>query len=129
MITKYSQQGDILIKRISALPEGAKLVPSKYGSALVLQHGETTNHKHQFAPINGKPQRVELYVDPAFAGQEASITPDEGKFIIVSAADGQEYALLTHEEHKPVIVEPGIYQISIVREFDYDKMEARRVVD
>jgi hypothetical protein len=129
MITEYFQQGDVILKRIDKLPEGAQPLQSKSKDAVVLQLGEVTGHKHQFAPINGKPQRVELYVDPAFAGQDMSITPDEGKFIIVSAADGQEYALLTHEEHKPVIVEPGIYQIDIVREFEYSTMEMKRVVD
>lgn len=111
----YLQQGDVLLKKIESLPSEAKPLPGK-----VLQLGEVTGHKHQFA----KTDNVEIYVDAKFAGAENSITPDEGKFIVVG-----EYAYLTHEEHKPVGVEPGVYQVDIVREFDYDAMEAKRVVD
>lgn len=116
----YYQQGDVLLKKINKLPAGCKKLDGK-----VLQLGEVTGHKHQFARIQDE---VEIYVSPEFAGQENSITPDEGKFIIVG--EGEDcYALLTHEEHKPIKVEPGVYQVDIVREFDYDKMEAARVVD
>lgn len=111
----YYQQGDVLLKKIEKMPDGAKKIGGK-----VLQIGEVTGHKHQF-PTNSD---VEIYVDAKFAGQENSITPDEGKFIIV----GNTVQLL-HEEHKPVEVEPGVYQVDIVREFDYEEMEARRVVD
>lgn len=114
-IGQYAQQGDILLKRISKLPKGAKKIPGK-----VLQLGEVTGHKHQF---DGN-AAVEIWVDPQFAGKETSITPDEGKFVIVG-----DTAYLKHEEHKPVEVPPGVYQVDIVREFDYDAMEARRVVD
>jgi len=112
---KYYQQGDVLLKKIEQLPEGAKKLDT-----LVLQLGEVTGHKHQF-PRNSA---VEVFVDPAFAGFEQSITPDEGKFIVVG-----DYVELLHEEHAPIKIDPGVYQIDIVREFDYDAMEARRVVD
>ena len=75
----YYQQGDVLLKKVSELPAGAKKLEGK-----VLQLGEVTGHKHQFAPIKGEEQKVDIYVSPEFAGQEMSITPDEGKFIIVN---------------------------------------------
>ena len=111
------QQGDVMLKRIGSLPEGCTSIPGK-----ILQLGEVTGHKHQFA----EDAPVEIYVAPEFAGAENSITPDEGKFVVVSEG---EVVMLTHEEHKPVVVEPGVYQVDIVREFDYDTMEESRVVD
>ena len=114
-MTKYYQQGDVLIKQISKLPDDAKPLPTK-----VLQLGEATGHKHQF---DGN-AAVSVYVDPAFAGQDMSITPDEGKFLVVEAP-----AELYHEEHNPITIPPGVYQIDIVRTFDYETMEMSRVVD
>lgn len=116
--THYYQQGDVLLKRIDQLPEGA----TKMLNTKVLQLGEVTGHKHQFATE----AKVDIYVDAQFAGQEMSITPDEGKFIVVF---GDEPMALRHEEHRTIMVPPGTYQVDIVREFDYEAMEARRVVD
>ena len=115
MFYYYYQQGDVLLKKVAELPKGCKKLNTK-----VLQLGEVTGHKHQFSSTD----EVAVYISPEFAGVEDSITPDVGKFIIVGNT-----AMLRHEEHKPVIVEPGVYQVDIVREFNYDKMEAARVVD
>lgn len=112
---KYYQQGDVLLKRIDKLPEGLKKVDSK-----VLQEGETTGHMHQFAAD----AKVKMFIDPKATVQLNRITPDEGKFIVVG-----EMAYLRHEEHNPIGVDPGIYQIDIVREYDYEKDEMTRVVD
>lgn len=112
---KYYQQGDVILKKIDKLPEGCSPLKGK-----VLQLGEVTGHKHQFSETDA----VKLFVDPEFAGQEASITPDEGKFLVVD-----NVAYLRHEEHNTITVDPGIYQVDIVREFDYDQMEMTRVVD
>src|SRR5690606_10531687 len=101
------QQGDVILKPVKKLPKGLTKLESK-----VLQLGEVTGHKHQFKPTD----QVELYIDPDNVSSETRITPDEGKFIIVG-----NVAYLRHEEHKPVRVEPGIYQVDIVREFDYEK--------
>jgi hypothetical protein len=112
----YYQQGDVLLKRINQLPDGCQKLETK-----VLQLGEVTGHKHQFP----KTADVEVYVAPEFAGKEQAITPDEGKFIWV----GENEVQLLHEEHNPITIDPGYYQVDIVREFDYDSMEAKRVVD
>ena len=113
---QYYQQGDVLIKKIDKLPKG--LVPL---STKVLQKGETTGHMHQFATD------AFVSVFKLVANEntpEKTITLNEQKFIVVG-----DNAILRHEEHRPITIEPGIYEIDIVREFDYDKMEATRVVD
>lgn len=38
-------------------------------------------------------------------------------------------AEVVHEEHKPITLPPGEYDRVIVREFDYDSLESRNVVD
>ena len=115
----YYQQGDVILRPISKLPEGLTEQESK-----VLQHGETTGHMHQF----DRDSKVSVYVGipEAAAGDLnfTTITENGNKYVVVEAP-----ALLRHEEHKAFEVPPGIYQIDIVREFNYEKYEASRVVD
>lgn len=113
---RYYQQGDVLLKKIEELPGDLTEIKGK-----VLQEGETTGHKHQFKTNAG----VKLFQK---SGEHPlpglTITPNGLKYIHV-----QEVSLLYHEEHKSISVEPGVYEIDIVREFDYDKNEMARVVD
>lgn len=116
MKCKYYQQGDVLLKLIDKLPDG--LIQSPEG--LILQRGETTGHKHQFQSGGD----VQVMCTPNAKFNTDTITPNEMKYAIV----GNMIQLL-HEEHKPITIDPGIYEIDIVREFDYEKHEVRRVVD
>lgn len=112
---QYYQQGDVILRRISQLPEGLEKL-----STLVIQEGETTGHMHQF----NNDGTVTVYLDPSSKEDGARITPAVGKYIIVG-----ETAYLRHEEHKTITVEPGVYQVDIVREFCYDTYEMQRVRD
>lgn len=115
-IGQYYQQGDVLLKRIAALPKGLKQLDTK-----VLQEGEFTGHMHQFRMTDD----LTVYAAPALAGASTkTITENENKYLEVRAP-----SCLSHEEHKPIVVPPGIYQIDIRREYDYDLLEARRVQD
>jgi hypothetical protein len=49
---------------------------------------------------------------------------DTRRYIVIG-----DTVLLRHEEHNPVQLPAGIYEIDIVREFDYESHEMRRVVD
>jgi hypothetical protein len=115
----YFQQGDVLLKPIKTLPGG--LTPIKNN---VLQEGETTGHKHQF-PVSAAVNLFEMPVVTKGPGTSLqTITPNGDKFLVV-----MEPAQLLHEEHNPITVPPGTYQVDIVREWDYNKAEATRVVD
>ena len=70
----------------------------------ILALGESTGHFHE-AHGDG----VALY--------------DDG---VLEAPHGAE---VTHQEHLPVAVPPGIYDRSIVQEFDHFAEEARNVAD
>lgn len=113
-VGQYVQQGDVLLKRVESLPGGLKEAKTK-----TLQHGETTNHRHRFLDN----ANVQVFIDDTHTDLER-ITAAQRKFIIVG-----DTVQLFHEEHNPVTVEPGVYEIDIVREFDYCKMEVARVVD
>jgi len=113
-VGQYYQQGDVILRKVSKLPEGLKDQGDK-----ILQYGETTGHMHQFQTT----AKVKVYNTPGMA-QEGGITTNFGKYIIV-----EEPSTLLHEEHKALSIEPGIYEIDIVREFNYEKMESERVRD
>lgn len=116
---EYYQQGDVLLKKIAELPTDLEKLDD-----LVLQHGETTGHMHQFdkgSPVTVYRSKHDRVIK---ANNTDTITPNESKYIMV-----ENVAYLRHEEHKPIAVPPGIYEIDIVREFDYEEMEMRRVID
>lgn len=115
-VGEFYQQGDVILRKVNNLPKGLKKLDTK-----ILQLGEVTGHKHQFLD-----QEVEVYIDPKFESNSMTITPDEGKFLVVM---GDKPSDLVHEEHRTVPVEPGIYEVDIVREFDYEKLESARVRD
>jgi len=115
----YLQQGDVMLKRVKKLPDG--VVPLSDG-ATVLQRGETTSHAHRFESGN----TVRLFTVPSegpLAGMRIA-THDGVAFVKIL-----ETTALRHEEHKPINVEPGVYQIDLLREFDYEDMETKRIVD
>ena len=70
----------------------------------ILAHGEHTGHYHE-AHGDG----VALY--------------DDG---VLEAPHG---ANVTHQEHKPVTILPGVYDRLIVQEYDHFAEEARNVAD
>ncbi len=118
MSNVYYQQGDVILRPVAAIPEGFERTAEN-----VLQEGETTGHKHQFF---GQEAKVTIYAaDPnVLLSQGATIHLGIGKVVVV-----RETARLTHEEHKPIDLPPGIYEMDLVREYDYDKEEMARVVD
>lgn len=110
---KY-QHGDVLLKAIKTLPKGLK---EKKGNTLAL--GETTGHHHSIVEV-GKEHRMLESV------QGFSFYEDENGTSFVSLEKPLD---LKHQEHKTITVDPGFYEIDIVREYDYEANEVRRVVD
>jgi len=114
----YYQQGDVILRRVSELPIGLEL---QHGDK-VLQHGETTGHRHMF----DSNAAVDIYHDMS------SVPEDGGR---ITQFQGERYlrvvkpSLLLHEEHKPIEIASGIYKQDIVREYDYTEMRGKRVVD
>jgi len=98
---KMYQQGDVLIKKCEKVL-GEKL------NHLVLAEGEATGHKHRVTSGEG-----ELY-------------EHEGTLFLKVLSDT---ATITHEEHNPITIPKGDYEIGIVQEYDHFAEEARNVQD
>lgn len=107
MNKNHKQQGDLILRHITHLPIGKshKLKRSKRG--WVLADGEATGHAH--------------VVD----NDEAELIEIGGKMLLVL----EKAATVTHEEHKPITLEPGIWEIGRVQEYDYFSQMVRTVVD
>jgi len=96
------RHGDVFLRKIESIDKGLKKVESN-----VIEAGEATGHHHR--GIN-----MELYADDKGVIREVEV-PQEG--------------YLVHEDHYPIQVEKGAYEI--VRQVEYNPYEetARRVMD
>lgn len=104
------QQGDVLLLRVSQLPANCR--PTKKDSrGIVLAEGEFTGHFHGIQAGRG------------LALMEA---PTGERFLVNDTA---EPVAVTHQEHKPVTIAPGVYQIGQVREKDWFQDMVRTVRD
>jgi hypothetical protein len=129
-VGQFKAQGDVLITKIASLPANAKDVT---GEQKILQDSETTGNFHRFEPT----APVRIYQTMDTPKNARTITADFGKFIVVEEESllyhGKEFDLQPEKfgrgDHHALKIEPGIYQIDIVREFDYDTNESVRVTD
>lgn len=100
------QQGDVLIEKVDALPEGCKEVKRRQGR-IVLQKGEATGHAHRISDV------------------EAMFYEKDGKFYLVA----KRAVTVEHEEHYAQVIEPGIWEVGRVREKDWLSGMVAPVVD
>ena len=98
----WFQQGDVTIKPVESLPEGAEPVAGR-----VLREGEATGHAH-VATGEG----VQLFM--------------RGGTLYMRVPSGTE---VVHEEHAAINVPPGVYEVGAVREYDHFAEESRVVLD
>src|SRR3954464_15055829 len=94
---KY-RQGDVLIIRVDAIPDGLARVP-RDGGRLILSYGEVTGHAHA---VDGL---AELFT-------AADVADLEQQFLRV-----EDEALVVHEEHDSIALPPGIYEVRHQREY------------
>lgn len=99
----YYQQGDVLLKKINSLPDGE----IKKENKIILAEGEATGHCH------------------AMTGNLSVMKKDGEVFVKV---DGEQ-AEVIHQEHDAILIDPGIYKIEKVREYDHFAEEAREIAD
>ncbi len=104
MNERQYRQGDVLLAQVDRLPENA-LRQEPDGSRVVLAYGEVTGHAHA--------------VEVCYATMYRQGDKD---FLRV-----QQGAVLRHEEHAPLTLEPGIYRV--VRQREYEHQGWRRVAD
>lgn len=101
-------QGDVGIRQISELPSNVKSVDPDNGRN-ILAYGEVSGHAHAL-PTDG----TQLYR-----------SNDNNRLYLVVNND---VSLLTHEEHDPIEIPNGTYEIIQQHEYD-DSGEWRAVAD
>lgn len=103
------RQGDVLLVSVEKLPAGAVEVGQNAEDGVVLAYGEVTHHRHIIAQTIDAP-KVRVWS----AGAE--------RFLQV-----METTALTHEEHAPITLLPGVYKLP--QQVEYSPRELQRVAD
>lgn len=99
------QQGDVIMRRVEIDLSNAKEIKRKDGR-IVVMHGEG-GHTHTISDV------------------DAMFYEKDGKFYLKN----EKSVTIDHEEHKPFIIEPGIWEIGQVREKDWLSGMVRKVID
>lgn len=102
-MNKLFRQGDVLIRQIEAMPA----TNSKQRKSGILAEGEVTGHAHRIEDL---------------AAAEV-LEVGEGLYLRV----GEQGVRIVHEEHAPITLAPGNYEI--VRQKEYTPAEIRNVAD
>lgn len=102
---KTAQQGDITLTRLDALPEGELQIISE--NYLILAQGSSNGNTHSIKQ------------------ERAMLVKIENRTFVVLPENG----VLEHQEHKPINLLAGNWEIEPVNEFDYFAQMARKVID
>ena len=100
---KIYRHGDVLLRQINVLPEGLKKT-----NATTVALGEVTGHSHRF-----NSGLVTVFEDIK-----------KQKYVAV-----EEETTLIHEEHKPIQVMKGLFQVVMEKEYDVLAEAERQVLD
>lgn len=106
-MNRQYRQGDVLLCAIDCIPKEARPVASD-GERLVIAQGELTGHAHVFAAA-----AVQMLRDAA-----------SGRSYLVIGKNG---AALRHDEHEPIVLPEGRYEVR--RQREYQPGTARFVSD
>jgi hypothetical protein len=98
------QQGDVLGRRLSSMPEGEQKTIGR--KRLVLAHGES-GHSHVIEDDDAELIQI-------------------GERMLLKLT---KQATVKHDEHRAITLSPGIWEIGRVREFDWIRRMERQVVD
>ena len=101
---KTFQQGDVIGRKLEAMPAGEQVKLGR--NRLVVAHGES-GHSH------------------VIEDDEAELVQIGDRMLL----NLKKKATLVHEEHKPITLEPGVWEIGRVKEYDYFQHMERQVVD
>lgn len=108
---KLYRQGDVLFKQIASLPVGER----KKRENATVAYGEVTGHSHALAVEDRAVAEVLEIGDGLFVHVSESGVRIEGG------------ATFVHEEHGPITLPKGNYEVVIQRE--YSPEEIRSVID
>ena len=106
----HFRQGDVYISKVDSVDKKGFTKRQPKDNNLVIAYGEVTGHHHSVALLDNP--NVDLY---------ENVTGD-----MILEVNGVS-TTLTHQEHAPITLDPGIYECYIQEEYDPEGM--RRVVD
>lgn len=104
---KSAQHGDVTLKRLAVMPEGQPKKIARQKRGWVLADGEVTGHQH------------------VIDSDDAELIEIGGRMLLVL----EKAATVTHEEHLPITLQPGIWEVGRVQEYDYLTQMTRAVAD
>lgn len=107
-MSQQQQHGDVLLLKLTRLPENLVRRKPRVDGKIVLADGEVTGHAH------------------VMDCETAVLMEDKDGTLYLDVKDN---TVLTHEEHGPQTVEPGMYEIGRVVEVDPFEDEVRVVAD
>jgi hypothetical protein len=103
------QQGDVLLSRVEVdIRQAIKLKKDKRG--IVLAEGEVTGHYHGIETDESEAELIQL-----------------GEKMLLNVKAGS--VTLKHQEHKPITINKGIWEVGQVIEKDWLNDMVRKVVD
>lgn len=102
------RQGDVLIRQVAAIPASA--TDNTPQGRIVLAYGEVTGHAHAIAE-----------------GEAREFTMQEAANIVRRFLSVTAEAVVRHEEHAPIQLPPGVYEI--VQQREYTPEAIRNVAD
>lgn len=129
--SQHLVQGDVILHPLKEMPKEAVLLKE---NTKVLQHSEVTGHHHQFTVDSD----VDLYSVGRMVKEGINtITENLGKIISVNKPSyifhGKLFDHVPYQsktgDHNSFLVDPGLYLVDIVREYDYDYHQTSRVRD
>lgn len=105
---QFKHQGDVTF-----VPQEVTLSDKleQHNGSFVLAYGEKSGHRHVITVERPESMKIQKIGDEMY-------------FIFLS-----EPGTITHEEHKPIVLEPGTYRVGKERELDHFMKAIRRVVD
>jgi hypothetical protein len=111
-MTFQTRQGDVLVQRVPTRTPAGTLVFDQ--DPVILAYGEGTGHTHRVVALDRNSNErlaAQLFEEP-----------DGRRLLLVERA-----CVLTHDEHWPIALAPGLYSVTIQREYESDGQ--RNVVD
>ena len=102
------RHGDLILRRVSALPLNFDVLSCN--PSCVLAEGESTGHQHVLTATEGSILFVEIH----YPTTVLATNRQRDRYIKLEAP-----ASLTHQEHKAITLQTGIYEILEEREYDF----------
>lgn len=116
------RQGDIFFEQLPEVPKGFRYDPSRnMEGRIVLAEGEVTGHFHEIAED----------LDTVVLAPEDTAAIDD----LILHVRRPEGATVTHPEHGPITLPPGLWKVGRQREYEHgsitreEQERARRVAD